>query len=67
MAEHSKMPSGPISGALHHYLIELAAQMQALPSDAFETANIAYKGALAEVERVAELEQKFNGELPQTA
>jgi hypothetical protein len=50
-------PYGPISGALHSYLIELAAQMQALPSEDFEVANRAFKGALAEVERVAELEK----------
>lgn len=48
---------GPISGALQSYLIELGAQMQALPSKEFEAANLAFKGALAEVERVAELEK----------
>jgi hypothetical protein len=46
-------PYGPISGALHSYLIELAAQMQALPSEDFEVANRAFKGALAELEKYA--------------
>ncbi|SHI60053.1 hypothetical protein [Halodesulfovibrio aestuarii] len=61
------VPKGPISGALHTNLIEMAVHMQSLPPKSFEVANIAYKNALAEVERVAELEQQFNGELPQTA
>ncbi|SHI74786.1 hypothetical protein ACQ0P8_04170 [Halodesulfovibrio aestuarii] len=56
-AQGSSKSYGPISGALQSYLIELAAQMQALPGEEFEAANIAYKGALAEVERVAELEK----------
>lgn len=50
-------PQGPISAPLHRYLIELAAQMQTLPSDAFEKASLALKGALAETDRVAALEE----------
>lgn len=56
MATDNK-PQGPISASLHHYLIELAAQMQTLSADRFEVANAALKGALAEVERVSELEK----------
>lgn len=57
MAMETKTPQGPISGALHSYLVELAAQIQTLPDDAFEKASAALKGAMAETTRVSELEQ----------
>ncbi|OBQ46120.1 hypothetical protein [Halodesulfovibrio spirochaetisodalis] len=55
-------PEGPISGALHSYLIEMAAHMQTLPQESFEVASMALKGALAEVARVEELESKITGD-----
>jgi hypothetical protein len=47
MAMESNTPQGPISGSLHSYLVELAAQIQTLPDDAFEKASAALKGAMA--------------------
>lgn len=49
----------PISGALRGHLIEIAALMQTLPQESFEMARVAFKGAMAELERVEELENKF--------
>lgn len=55
------IPKGPISGSLHTNLIEMASHIQRLPSESLERANIAFRNALAEIERVAELESRFTG------
>ena len=54
------LPDGPISGPLHMYLIEIGSHLQKLPKGSFEDANRAFKGAIAELDRVSHLERNCN-------